>query len=46
MVTFYIVAVLAVLGVFWLLRSRGSDVEEMPRPSVPKPPPKDEDAGD
>jgi hypothetical protein len=44
MVTLYIVGVFLILGVFWLLRSRGSDVSEMPRPSSPKPaPPKDED---
>ena len=43
MVTFYVVAVLAVLAIFWLLRSRGSDVDEMPRPSAPKPPPRDEE---
>ncbi|NUO49260.1 MAG: hypothetical protein HOV80_10430 [Polyangiaceae bacterium] len=46
MVTVYVVAVLAVLGILWLLRSRGSDVEEMPRPSSPKPPPREEDDGD
>lgn len=44
MVTLYVIGVFLILGVFWLLRSRGSDVSEMPRPSAPKPePPKDED---
>lgn len=46
MVTVYVVAVLAVLGILWLLRSRGSDVEEMPRPSAPKPPPREDGDAD
>lgn len=45
MVILYVFGVLALLALFWLLRSRGSDVDEMPKPSAPKPPaPNDDDA--
>jgi hypothetical protein len=40
MVSVYVVGVLLILGVFWLMRSKGSDITEMPRPSDPRPPPK------
>jgi len=40
MVGIYIVGVLLILGVFWLMRSKGSDITEMPRPSNPDPKPR------
>jgi hypothetical protein len=39
MVVLYVLGALAILGVFMLLRSRGSDIQEMPLPPPRRPPP-------